>query len=56
MNQVKAPAETPIIGVAQISVLFPRLRQLAWLPVPAYIALIAILYITLSRELAASRS
>jgi PAS domain S-box-containing protein len=54
MNQVKAPAETPIIGVAQISVLFPRLRQLAWLPVPAYIALIAILYITLSRELAAS--
>jgi hypothetical protein len=53
MNQLRAPEGRLATGT-ELSHTVPRLRRLAWLPVPVYIALIAILYITLPRELAAS--
>jgi len=54
MNQARAPTKTPVTGVAQKSHLVQRLRRFAWLPIPVYIGLIAILYIALPRSLAAS--
>ena len=54
MNQVRGPAGTPVTKVAGTAHPVPRVRRLAWLPVLAYIVLIAILYTALSRNLAAS--
>ena len=54
MQQVAAPVGTPVTDVAEISHSVLRLRRVTWLPVPAYVALIAILYIALPRNLAAS--
>ena len=53
MNLARAPEERPVID-AEVSHPFPRLQRLAWLPVPVYIALISILYITLPPSQAAS--
>jgi hypothetical protein len=54
MNQVRGPAGTLVTKVAGTAHPVPRVRRLTWLPVLAYIVLIAILYTALSRSLAAS--
>jgi len=54
MNQERGPAGTPVTKVAGTAHPVPRVRRLTWLPVLAYIVLIAILYTALSRSLAAS--
>ena len=54
MNKATGQEGTPVTGGAEIFRSLPKLERLAWLPVAAYIALIAILSIALPRDLAAS--
>jgi PAS domain S-box-containing protein len=54
MNQVRAPSGTPVTDVSGITHSVPTVRPFTWLPIPAYIALIAILSAAMSRSLAAS--
>jgi PAS domain S-box-containing protein len=54
MNKANGQEGTPVTGGAKIFQSLLRLERLAWLPVPAYIALIAILSMALPQYLAVS--